>query len=84
MGTVDRSLVHPREVFKNAYLLSASYIICIHNHPSGDPTPSNEDINLTIKLKEIGELHGIGLVDHIIIGNNTYYSFYENKNVINK
>lgn len=83
IGSINYSIVHPREVFKNAYLLSSSYIICIHNHPSGDPTPSIEDINLTKKLKEIGQLHGIGLVDHIIIGANTYYSFYENKNVIN-
>lgn len=83
IGSINYSIVHPREVFKNAYLLSSSYIICIHNHPSGDPTPSIEDINLTKKLKKIGELHGIGLVDHIIIGANTYYSFYENKNVIN-
>lgn len=84
IGSINYSIVHPREVFKNAYLLSATYIICIHNHPSGDPTPSKEDINLTIKLNEISNLHGIGLVDHIIIGTNNYYSFYENKNVINK
>lgn len=84
VGSINFSIVHPREVFKNAYLLSASYIVCIHNHPSGDPTPSNEDINLTIKIKEIGELHGIGIVDHLIIGKDSYYSFYEDKNVINK
>lgn len=84
VGSINYSVVHPREVFKNAYLLSASYIVCIHNHPSGDPTPSMEDINLTIKIKEISDLHGIGLVDHIIIGRDNYYSFYEDKNVINK
>ena len=84
VGSINSSIVHPREVFKNAYLLSASFIICIHNHPSGDPLPSREDIVLTTKIKEIGELHGIGLVDHIIIGKDSYYSFYENKNVINK
>ena len=84
VGSINYSVVHPREVFKNAYLMSASYIVCIHNHPSGDPVPSKEDISLTIKLKEIGELHGIGIVDHLIIGNDSYYSFYEDKNVINK
>ena len=84
VGSINYSVVHPREVFKNAYLLSASFIVCIHNHPSGDPFPSHEDIILTSKIKEIGNLHGIGLVDHIIIGKDSYYSFYENKNVINK
>lgn len=79
MGTINSSLVHPREIFREAYLLSASYIICIHNHPSGDPTPSSEDINITNLIKEVGSLHAIYLVDHIIIGNNIYYSFFENK-----
>ncbi len=78
IGTINYSIVHPREVFKEAYLLSASGIICIHNHPSGDVTPSKEDINLTKKLKEISIIHGIKLIDHIIIGNNQYYSFLEN------
>lgn len=80
-GTVNFSLVHPREVFKFAYLLSASYIICIHNHPSGNASPSKNDIMLTKKIKDIGEIHGIGLLDHIIIGNNNYYSFYEDNNL---
>lgn len=80
-GTVNFSLVHPREIFKFAYLLSASYIICIHNHPSGNASPSKNDIILTNKIKNIGEIHGIGLLDHIIIGNNNYYSFYEDNNL---
>lgn len=80
-GTVNFSLVHPREIFKFAYLLSASYIICIHNHPSGNASPSKNDIMLTNKIKNIGEIHGIGLLDHIIIGNNNYYSFYEDNNL---
>ena len=80
-GTVNFSLVHPREIFKEAYLLSASYIICIHNHPSGNASPSKNDIMLTNKIKNIGEIHGIGLLDHIIIGNNNYYSFYEDNNL---
>ena len=80
-GTVNYSLVHPREIFKEAYLLSASNIICIHNHPSGDATPSENDIELTKKIKMISNLHGIGFLDHIIIGNNNYYSFYEDNNI---
>lgn len=80
-GTVNYSLVHPREIFKEAYLLSASYIICIHNHPSGNATPSSNDMEITRKIKDIGNLHGISLLDHIIIGNNNYYSFYEDNNL---
>lgn len=80
-GTVNYSLVHPREIFKEAYLLSASYIVCIHNHPSGDATPSKNDIELTRKIKELGILHGITLMDHIVIGDNNYYSFYEDNNL---
>ena len=81
VGTINSSVVHPREVFKEAYLLSASGIICIHNHPSGDVTPSKEDINLTKRLKEISIIHGIKLIDHIIIGYDSYFSFFDN-NVI--
>ena len=77
-GTINYSIVHPREIFKEAYLQSASYIICIHNHPSGDPSPSKEDIILTNKIKELGMIHAINLIDHLIIGKDTYYSFYEN------
>lgn len=77
-GTVNYSLVHPREIFKEAYLLSASYIICIHNHPSGDSTPSKNDILITNKINDISIIHGIGFLDHIIIGGGNYYSFYEN------
>ena len=83
MGTVNRSLVHPREVFKHAYLCSASGIICVHNHPSGDVTPSREDIRLTNSLVELGTMNGIPIIDHIIIGSDTYYSFYEEGKIIN-
>ena len=76
-GTINNSIVHPREIFKEAYLLSANGIICIHNHPSGDPTPSKEDMMITRKIKEIAVIHGIRLVDHLIVGVNSYYSFYE-------
>ena len=78
IGSINKSIVHPREIFKNAYLLSASYIICLHNHPGGDPSPSHEDIDLTMKLYEIGIIHSIPLLDHIIIGKDNYFSFYEN------
>lgn len=77
IGTLDSSTVHPREIFKEALKYSASSIICVHNHPSGDATPSYKDIEVTSKLKEIGNLIGISVIDHIIIGNNNYYSFYE-------
>ena len=80
--TISSSLVHPREIFKEAYLLSASYIICLHNHPSGNCLPSKEDIDITRKIKEIGVIHSIFLIDHIIIGQNDYYSFYENNHII--
>lgn len=81
MGTVNKSLVHPREIFKEAYLLSASSIICMHNHPSGNPNPSTDDIVLTSSLLEIGKIQKIPIVDHIIFGSNSYYSFYENNNL---
>ena len=78
MGTANYSLVHPRDIFKEAYLLNASSIICVHNHPSGDVKPSKEDINMTIRIREVGLIMGIRLDDHIIIGDDKYYSFLEN------
>ena len=78
VGTINSSVVHPREIFKEAYLLSANGIICVHNHPSGDSTPSKEDKLITKKIKEIGIVHGINLIDHIIVGNGNYFSFYDN------
>lgn len=81
IGTVNKSVVHPREIFKEAYLLSASGIICVHNHPAGSVFPSKEDINLTKKLVEIGELLGVKIIDHVIITNNNYYSFFENTDI---
>ncbi len=77
-GTINESLVHPREVFREAYLNSASSLIAIHNHPSGIVTPSKNDIELTKQLKSVATILGIRLLDHIIIGKNTYYSFLEN------
>ena len=76
-GSLNTSIVHPREIFKQAIdKHSASIIIC-HNHPSGDPTPSKEDINITLRIKECGNILGIQLVDHIIIGNNKFVSLKE-------
>jgi DNA repair protein RadC len=76
-GTINYSVVHPREIFKNAYLLSATSIICFHNHPSMDTTPSEEDIILTKKINEISKIFGIKFIDHIIIGEG-FFSFHDN------
>ena len=81
IGTINKSIVHPREIFKYAYLLSSSTIICIHNHPSGDVTPSKDDITLTNALVEIGYLQNIPIIDHIIIGKDNYYSFNEHNKI---
>lgn len=81
IGTINASLVHPREVFKEAYIVSATSIICVHNHPSGNTIPSKQDIELTSNLKKLGIIHGIEILDHIIIGGNSYYSFYENNRI---
>ena len=77
MGTINRSIVHPREIFKEAYLASASKFVCLHNHPSGDIMPSMEDVYLTKNLIKIGQMQGILLMDHLIIGRDNYYSFYD-------
>jgi len=76
-GSLNASIVHPREVFKEAFRRSASSIICLHNHPSGDPTPSREDIEVTKRLVECGKIIGIELLDHIIIGEHKYISLKE-------
>lgn len=76
-GTLNSSCVHPREIFKYAHLESAYSIIVMHNHPSGDSTPSKEDEKTTKTLMEIGKLMSIPIVDHIIFGKDNYFSFYE-------
>lgn len=85
-GTINTSCVHPREVFKYAFLESAYSIVVFHNHPSGDETPSQEDEKVTYSLMNIGKLVAIPVVDHIVFGNKNYFSFYEyisnNKNNI--
>ncbi len=76
-GSLNQSIVHPREVFIPAVKESAAAIILLHNHPTGDPAPSSEDIAITRRLKEAGEIMGIKVLDHIIIGDGEYLSFVE-------
>jgi len=76
-GILNKSLVHPREVFAPAIQLRAAAIILIHNHPSGDPTPSTADINITQRLVQVGEIVGISVLDHVIIGKSSFYSFID-------
>jgi DNA repair protein RadC len=75
VGTVEAGLVHPRDVFRVAMLASASHVVVFHNHPSGDPSPSAMDRVATRRLFEAGELVGIPLLDHVIVGGTSYYSF---------
>ncbi len=76
-GSLTGSLVHPREVFGPAVRQGACYVLVAHNHPSGDPTPSLEDVEVTRRLRRAGDLLGIGLLDHVIVGEQTYFSFLE-------
>jgi DNA repair protein RadC len=76
-GSLNQSIVHPREVFNAAVRESAAALILLHNHPTGDPTPSAEDLEVTRRLSEAGTLMGIKVLDHIIIGEDVYYSFAE-------
>ena len=77
IGTLNGSMAHPREVFKSAIQTSAASIILVHNHPSGDPTPSSEDVAITKRLKAAGELLGIDVLDHVILGDNRSVSLKE-------
>jgi DNA repair protein RadC len=77
IGSLNASIVHPREVFRPAVLASAASIVCVHNHPSGDPDPSEEDISITRRLAQVGELLGIGLLDHVIIATRGVVSLRE-------
>ncbi|CAH0119130.1 hypothetical protein PAE9249_01627 [Paenibacillus sp. CECT 9249] len=77
MGSLNASIVHPREIFRAAIKCSSASVICAHNHPSGDPTPSAEDIGLTRRLVEAGEIIGIDVLDHLIIGDGSFISLKE-------
>jgi len=76
-GSLNQSIVHPREVFNPAVKESAAAVILVHNHPTGDPSPSSEDIAVTRRLREAGEIMGIKVLDHIIVGDGEYLSFVE-------
>jgi DNA repair protein RadC len=76
-GTLTNSLIHPREAFKEAIKESAASVIFVHNHPSGDPAPSRDDINVTERLRAAGDIIGIAVLDHLIIGDGRYVSFRE-------
>lgn len=78
VGSINSSVVSPREIFYTAIIHNAAYLILLHNHPSGDPTPSEQDFKVTEHLKICGKYMDIQLADHIIIGDNQYYSFREN------
>jgi DNA repair protein RadC len=77
VGSLNASIVHPREVFQGPIRRSSAAIILVHNHPSGDPVPSKEDIDVTKRLCEAGKLLGIDVLDHIIIGDGVFTSFKE-------
>ena len=74
-GTLTASLAHPREIFFTAVTVRAAALICVHNHPSGDPEPSQADMDVTRRLVEGGKILGIKLLDHIVIGDQRYFSF---------
>ncbi|MGW7952357.1 RadC family protein [Staphylococcus xylosus] len=77
IGTLNSSVIHPREIFSEAIKCASNAIVVLHNHPSGDTTPSKEDIRATNRLRKCGEILGIDLLDHIIIGDHTYMSMVE-------
>ena len=82
VGTLNSSLVHPREVFKAAILANSNGIILSHNHPSGDPTPSREDLEITKRLAEVGKIMGIEVIDHVVIGDNGKYVSFQERGVL--
>jgi len=81
-GTIHQTLIHPRELFKTAIKLSAAAVIFVHNHPTGDSTPSKADIEATEGLKDASRIVGIDLIDHIVIGKKEYYSIRERRKYI--
>ncbi len=79
IGSLNQSIVHPREVFRPAVQEAAASVIFVHNHPSGDPAPSEEDVRVTERLVEAGRLLGICVLDHIIVGEGRYFSFFDQR-----
>jgi DNA repair protein RadC len=79
VGSLNASIVHPREVFKPAVLASAASVVLVHNHPSGDPEPSEEDVSITKRLVQAGELLGIGVLDHVIVASRGVVSLRSRK-----
>ena len=82
IGCLNSSLIHPREIFKTSILSNAAGILLFHNHPSGDPEPSQEDINITTRIKEAGKIIGIELLDHIIIGSEGAFCSLKGKGLL--
>ena len=79
IGSLDTTVVHPREVFREAAAAQAAAIVLFHNHPSGDPTPSKDDLLLTSRMLRAGEVMGIDVVDHLILADHCYYSLVESR-----
>jgi DNA repair protein RadC len=79
VGSLDASIAHPREIYREAVIASAASVVVFHNHPSGDPEPSVDDIMLTRRLKQAGSLMGIELADHIVLGDGRWFSFRDAK-----
>jgi DNA repair protein RadC len=80
-GTADASLVHPREVFRPGLRAGAHALVVVHNHPSGDPSPSPEDREITDRLNQVGQLLGVELLDHVVLGEGAFYSFAEQRRI---
>ena len=74
-GTLHRAAVEPREIFKEGLLLGAAALVLFHTHPSGDPAPSPEDVDITRRLKEVGDVMGVRVLDHVVIGHDRFFSF---------
>ena len=81
IGTLNATVVEPRDIYREATIGGAAAVVVFHNHPSGDPTPSPDDVELTRRLKAAGLLLGIDMIDHVILGDAKYYSFKEDRNL---
>ena len=82
IGLVNRTIIHPREVFQCAILDNSSSIVLVHNHPSGNIKPSEEDNEITVRMKEAGELLGISVLDHLIISKDSYFSYRQETDIL--